>query len=290
VYDHKVIRRRRAALGLLVAASLVLLTAFFGGAGGGLSAVQRGVLEVVGPIQEVASGALKPARDLVGWVGDTLDAQGEVDGLRKERDAWRQQAVGLRSAARENAQLRQQLGMLKNNGLADDGPVAARVVTQNPSVWYQQVVIDKGTGDGVRVDQPVVAPGGLVGVVARVTSGTATVSLITDHTTNVSARVNNRAAPTGVVSVAAGNPNDLVLDQLDRDDRVDEGDVVVTRGTVSDTGRLNSLYPPDIPIGRVVRIEDPGTDDQEAHVDPFVDMRRLEHVQVLTKPQVEPTA
>lgn len=288
MYDQKVIRRRRAALGLLVAASLVLLTAFFGGAGSGLSAVQRGVTEVLGPIQEVASGALKPARDLVGWFGDTLDAKGELSEAREERDAWRRQAIDLRSAARENAELRAQLGMLKNNGLADDGPVGARVITANPSAWYRQVTIDKGAGDGVAVDQPVVGPAGLVGRVTAVTRGTATVALITDHTTSVAARVNTQGAPAGVVTAAAGNPEDLVLEWTSRDDRVREGDVVVTRGTVADDGRYRSLFPPDIPIGRVTRVEDPGTDDQLVHLRPFTDMRRLDTVQVLTEPQVGP--
>ena len=54
MYD-KTVRRRRLVLGLLVACSLILLTAFFGeSSGGGLHSVQRGVLEVVSPIQDVA--------------------------------------------------------------------------------------------------------------------------------------------------------------------------------------------------------------------------------------------
>ena len=93
MYD-KTVRRRRLVLGLLVACSLILLTAFFGeSSGGGLHSVQRGVLEVVSPIQDGASRVLKPVRDLFGWVGDTLDAKGEVKSLRKERDALRAQAV-----------------------------------------------------------------------------------------------------------------------------------------------------------------------------------------------------
>jgi len=90
VYD-KTVRRRRAVLGLLVAGSLVLLTAYFGeSASGGLHSVQRGVVEVVSPIQEGASRALKPVRDLVGWVGDTIDAKGDVKELRAERDQLRE--------------------------------------------------------------------------------------------------------------------------------------------------------------------------------------------------------
>ena len=62
MYD-KSVRRRRITVALLVACSLLLLTAYFGeSAGGGLHSVQRGVLEVVSPIQDGASRALKPFR------------------------------------------------------------------------------------------------------------------------------------------------------------------------------------------------------------------------------------
>ncbi len=86
MYD-KTVRRRRVVLGLLVASSLILLTAYFGeSAGGGLHSVQRGVLDVISPIQQGASKALKPVRDLFGWTGDTLDAKGQLKTVRKERD------------------------------------------------------------------------------------------------------------------------------------------------------------------------------------------------------------
>ena len=63
-------------LGLLVALSLILLTAYFGESGsGGLHALQRGVVRRCSPIQEGASRALKPVRDLFGWFGDTLQRQ-----------------------------------------------------------------------------------------------------------------------------------------------------------------------------------------------------------------------
>ena len=86
MYD-KTVRRRRVVLGLLVASSLILLTAYFGeSSGGGLHSVQRGVLDVVSPIQEGASKALKPVRDLFGWFGSTFDAKKQRDQLAKERD------------------------------------------------------------------------------------------------------------------------------------------------------------------------------------------------------------
>jgi len=75
VHD-KTVRRRRAVLALLVVLSLILLTAYFGEAPGGrLHSVQRGFLTVISPLQDGANKALKPVRDLVGWIGDTLHAK-----------------------------------------------------------------------------------------------------------------------------------------------------------------------------------------------------------------------
>jgi rod shape-determining protein MreC len=282
VYD-KTVRRRRAVLGLRVAGSLLLLTAYFGeSAGGGLHSVQRGVVEVVSPIQEGASRALKPVRDLVGWVGDTIDAKGEVKQLRAERNALREQAVTGAAAARENDQLRGLLNLDKARGLSDEGPVAARVIGQDPSVWWSQVLINKGTGDGVLPNHPVVSPEGLVGVVSTATSNSAIVTLLTDHRTAVGARVAESGVG-GVIEVEAGRPNDLVMRFTTRNDEVTPGQTVITAGTQSRTDRVTSLYPPRIPIGRVTRVDDPATDDQLVHVRPFANMRRLDFVQVLTR-------
>jgi rod shape-determining protein MreC len=282
VYD-KTVRRRRAVLGLLVASSLILLTAYFGeSAGGGLHAVQRGVLEVVSPIQEGASRALKPFRDLAGWVDDTLSAKREVKDLRTERDTLRRSAVAGGAARREVAQLKELLRLNEVAGLAAAAPVGARVIGQDPSLWYGQVTINKGTADGVRVDHPVITGEGLIGRVSFASRSTAVVRLITDHTTNVSARV-NASGVTGVVRVEAGRPNELVLDYTRRTDVVRPGQVVVTAGTQSKVDRLPSLYPPNVPIGAVTRVDDPATDDQQVHLRPFADLRRLEFVEVLTK-------
>jgi rod shape-determining protein MreC len=282
VYD-KTVRRRRIVLGLLVASSLMLLTVYFGeSAGGGLHAVQRGVLEVVSPIQEGASRALKPFRDLAGWVDDSLEAKDQVAGLRTERDQLRASALAGAAARRENAQLKQLLRMNESAGLAAAGPVGARVIGQDPSLWYGQVTINKGTADGVRPDHPVVTGEGLIGRVSFASPSTAVVRLITDHTTNVSARV-NATGVSGVVRVEAGRPTELVLDYTRREDEVRPGQAVVTAGTRSRVDSLSSLYPPNVPIGTVVRVDDPGTDDQEVHVRPYADLRRLEFVEVLTR-------
>ena len=62
------------------------------GDGGPLHSIQRGVASVFAPLEEGASRALKPARDLVNWFDETFKARGENDDLDAEVQDLREQA------------------------------------------------------------------------------------------------------------------------------------------------------------------------------------------------------
>ena len=283
MFDQKVVRRRRAALAVFVGMSIVLLTAYFGESGGGvLHALQKGTQEVLAPIETGASRALKPVRDLAGWFGDTLDAKDQNEKLRDEVEALRQQVAEAQTAKRDAAQLRALVNLQDEPGFPQGTePVTARVIARSPTVWYSSIKIDKGSSDGVRVNQPVIAAGGLAGKVTRVTGGNAEVTLITDASSAVSAQVVPNGA-SGVVKPEVGKPEDLILDLLGGGKRVTEGTTVVTSGFSS--SRLESLFPRGIPIGRVREAELEEIDlYQRVHVDPFADLRRIDFVQVLTE-------
>ena len=282
----RAVRRRRGVLAALVAASLILLTAYFGeSASGGLHAVQRGAMEVFAPIQEGANRALKPFRDLFGWFGDTLHAKQQRDALRRERDALQQQLATSELAlrqAREQAGLRQQD---TSGGLAQYQPVQARVFARSPSTWYQTAEIDRGASDGVHVDDPVINGEGLVGKVKSVTRGSAVITLLTDQSFGVSAMSAQGQEP-GSVIPAVGNPGDLLFDLVEDASKVRTGDLIVTAGTKG--SRLDSLYPRGIVIGTVRRIDyGEGELDRRIHIAPAADLRRLDIVQVLTRPQAD---
>jgi rod shape-determining protein MreC len=283
VYD-KTVRRRRAVLGLLVVSSLILLTAYFGESGGGaLHGVQRGTSEVLNPVQEGASRALKPVRDLFGWFGDTLSAKGKVEDLKTERDRLRGELAVRDNAAYENQRMAKLLETVGALGLAEYGPKTGRVIVQSPTVWYATIRIDKGSSDGVRVGQPVVNEEALIGRVTVVFRGAAVVTLLTDTKSSVQARAGAHGVFGQVEPVGAGNPTDLLLKFTPPNAKLNPGDRVATRGTVSDTDRLPSLYPPGIPIGVITRIDHEGTDTEEVHLRPYANMRSLDFVQVLTR-------
>jgi rod shape-determining protein MreC len=284
MYDKQV-RRRRAVLAVLVACCIVLLTAYFGESSSGtLHATQRGAMEVLAPVQEGANRALKPFRDLFGWFGDTMDAKQERDELRDERDTLRQQVARLELERSENEELR---GLLSFNRTTNYRPVTARVYVRSPSTWYSTVQINKGSSDGVRVNQPVVNGAGLVGKVKSVSDGNAVVMLLTDQQFGVSAQAVKAREP-GAILPAVGAPGDLILDLVPRAKRVKAGDQIITAGTVSE--RLSSPFPRGLLIGTVKRIEGDGELDRTIHVEPAADLRRLDIVQVLTKPTAELTA
>jgi rod shape-determining protein MreC len=283
LYD-KSVRRRRAVVILLVVCSLILLTAYFGESPSSpLHGVQRGFLQVVSPIQDGASRALKPVRDLFGWFGDTFHAKKERDELRKELEAARKEAIANEAAAREAAELSKLVGLDKEVGTDQMDPVAARVITRSPTLWYSTVSINKGSSSGVRVDQPVINGDGLVGTITSTTGNASIVTLITDHTSGVSAKI-NESGVAGVVQPAVGKPDDLLMQYIRRGDRISTGQTVVTAGSTSQ--RYASLFPPGIPIGTVSKVDDQELDVyQRVHVKPFAQLRRLDIVQVLTNPQ-----
>ena len=284
MYD-KTVRRRRAVLGLLVACSLILLTAYFGETGSGaLHNVQRGTSEILNPIQEGASRALKPVRDLFGWFGDTIAAKGQVEDLRAERDRLRSEVLTNEVRDADYDKLASMLELDGALGLADKGPKTGRVIFQSPTVWYATIRVDKGAQDGVRVGHPVINEQALIGRVTAVFGSSAQVTLITDTRTKVPARAGPRGEFGVVEPSSAGNPNDLVMTFTPPDARVNVGDRVVTRGTEPED-RQESLYPVGLPIGRVTRIENEGTDTQEIHLRPYADMRSLDFVQILTNPR-----
>jgi len=289
VPPEKIVRRRRVALTLLVGLALVLLTASFGNAGGIVSSIQRGAQEALAPLQEGASVVLKPVRDLFGWVGDTVEAKGENEQLRAELRDTRRALVNAEAAAARAGAERAMAEFSEAYGLERYRPVTARVVVQSPQVWSSTISVDADASDGVNVGDAVVAASGdgdggaLVGTVSQVTSGTAKITLITDQSSQVGARINQTRIP-GVVSTAsAGDPTDLLMRYVPAREEVEKGMRVVTAGTVGEEGDLPSLFPPLIPIGEITRIDDPGSETQEIHLEPYADLQRLETVHILTE-------
>jgi rod shape-determining protein MreC len=279
VHD-KSVRRRRAVLALLVVLSLLLLTAYFGESSeGGLHSVQQGFLTVVTPIENGASKALKPVRNLLNWFSETLHAKSQRDALLSQTERLRHQLVNNEAEKRGYKELLA-LFHLDQLGVSDYRPVTADVIVKTPNIWYQTVSIDAGSSSGIQVNDPVINGEGLVGKVQTVASDGAIVELITNPSMGVSARVGTSNA-TGVVQPKVGEPASLILQYLPAGAQANQGEYVVTSGTVAPPDY--SLYPAGLIIGQVTATgEEGGYPVVDVH--PTVNLHALDTVQVLTAP------
>lgn len=274
----KTVRRRRAVLVLLVALSIILLTAYFGESpGGGLHSVQRGFMTVVSPIQDGANAVLKPARDAVDWFGEMLKAKDERNRLRHELAQLRTAVAAERSGRLTSAEERELGNLDRHVRLAGYRPVSATVVLESAIIWYQTVDIDKGSSEGIAVNDPVINGEGLVGKVTAVAPESAQVSLITDSRVSVSARISG-SRQAGMLQPKVGNPSDLLLQYLPSNTKASEGALVETSGTVE--SGYESLFPAGIPIGTIASVE--SESPYKVNVRPAVELHSLDQVQVLT--------
>jgi rod shape-determining protein MreC len=272
-------------LALLVGISLILLTVYFGESPSSpLHSVQRGIVEVLSPIQEGASKALKPVRDIAGWFSDTFHAKSQRDQLKKEVQTLRVELDQAQQKAINDVELTRQVGLDNSIGIAAYKPVGAHVISRDPTLWYATIEVDRGTDDGVHVDDPVTGDGALVGKVTTAAATVSIVTLITDHSSAVTAQVQDQHGDSGVLVPAVGNPNQLLLQYIiDRHAQISPGQQVVTSGFKS--GPLDSLFPPGIPIGQVSNAnQNDLLNNGQVQVTPAADLRHLDAVQILTAP------
>jgi rod shape-determining protein MreC len=272
--------RRRAVVGVLAVLSLALVSVYFRESPGGpLHDAQGAGAAVLRPFQVGIERVSRPFRDLYGWFDGLLAAKGENERLRSELEELRRQAIQNETAAQEYDQLLESLALHDLPGLREFRRVNTRVIGHPPSQYEKEIVIAAGSDSGVKLHDPVISGGTLVGEVTSVFPSQAKVTLLTDETSAVSAR----DLSSGAIGLVQAGPGDsLVLDRITRDKEVHEGNLVVTAG--SRVGRLPSLFPSGIPIGYVSSVGQSDTDPhKQIQVQSHIDLSDLYAVTVLVR-------
>jgi rod shape-determining protein MreC len=273
--------RRRLAVGSLVLLSLVLITVTFrADESGRLTGVHSAGSAVLRPFAVGFERIAQPFRDAYSWGDSLLDARARAERLEQEVRELRQRVIQNEFARQQAESLQRLLDYVESPRFPGSYvPVAAEVIGKPPNAFTRAIVIAAGTEHGVRVDDAVVTGDGLVGLVTRVSSGTARVQLLTDPDAAVSA-IDLRTGARGIVLHARGTRETLVLDFVRKQDEIKRGHEIVTAGWR--TGDLSSLYPKGIPIGEVTSVGVTDTDlFQQVQVEPYVDFGALDAVIVL---------
>jgi len=258
--------------GILLAVLLVsLLLLTVQTRGGGTGRAGELVTIAVTPVQSllvrIHRGALNLWANYVDWKSVRRDNAT----LREENEHLRVQALQAGETREENARLRRLLVLKDRLPLAT---LAGEVIGREAGGWVRSLTVNRGRGDGISQQTPVIVPDGLVGRVVQVHRGAAVIQLLNDPASTVGAVV-QRTRTAGLVEGDAGGT--VRFKFMARDGAsVAPGDLVVTSG-------LGTLFPKGLPVGRVIKIEDKGSAlFHFAVLAPAVDFSRVEEVLLVT--------
>lgn len=264
-------RRTRLVLVACTVVSLALITLDARDPSGGpLDALGSGVRVVLGPIQRGLAAIVRPIGDALAGFTQGGSLRARIEALELENAELRADLEQINDLVRENEELRREAELPQRLNLET---IAAAVIGTGPSNFERVVVVNRGSSDGLAVDMPVLGNGGLAGRIIRIGPSTADVLLLTDRSSSVAARLSSNGE-LGTLEGRGGST--LQLDLLDPRARVGVGDTVVT------SGYSGGRYPPGIPLGAVIAVDDvPGALTRRAVVRPAVDFSRISFVRVV---------
>ncbi|MDR6850144.1 rod shape-determining protein MreC [Sphingomonas sp. BE270] len=227
-----------ALAGAIVSAVLLALSSLDPPA---FASLRASLAEVTTPVSSGISGVGNWLGSIPSGIGDYLAVRGQNAALRKQLADQHALFMRARSLSYDNRRL---LALLKMRERIAEPVVAARLVSSTGSSTRRFAVLNAGSWQGVATGQPVRGPEGLIGRVLETGPNSARVLLLTDPESVVPVRRTRDGMP----ALAAGRGDGLIDVKSVALSTTDfgPGDVFVTSGT-------GGIYPPNIPVARVLR-------------------------------------
>jgi len=149
-----------------------------------------------------------------------------------------EQISRLELLEQDNARLRELLALDQQSS---GDWIQAAVISRTASGWWQQLILGKGSVQGVAKDDAVIGPGGLIGRVQSVTPTTSRVRLLTAPGSRIGVWLTRTQQHGLLVGLGTARPQ---LQFLDKDIQVRPGDLV-------STSPASTLLPPNLPVAVV---------------------------------------
>jgi len=208
--------------------------------------IRGAALDITAPITAALGEVSTTVEGIVGGAGDYWDAAHQNGLLKRQNKAMLQRMVEAKAILQENAQLKAALDLRQH---ARDTVATGRVVGSSFNSLRRFAILSAGSRDGVQNGMPVRSPEGLIGRIIDTGSIASRVLLVSDRANIVPARLLRN----GLAVIAQGR-GDGTIDirplEVGRNP-FKRGDIIVTSGT-------GGLYPPLVPVARVVKLDDDG--------------------------------
>ncbi|WP_305857063.1 rod shape-determining protein MreC [Balneatrix alpica] len=203
-------------------------------------------------------------------LADREQLQAENTRLRSQMLVLERQAQKMAAITAENVRLRE---LLNASQRVDEKVLLADLIGVNPNPFQLQVVLNKGSQDGVFLGQPVLDAGGIMGQVIEVGPYTSRVLMITDASHAIPVQINRNGLR--FIAFGEGVPGVLSLEHVQDTADIQEGDLLISSG-------LGGRFPYGYPVGVVTSVvHDPGEPFALVKVKPSAQLDRSRHVLLL---------
>ncbi len=230
---------------------------------------------ILNPLLRVASDFTNSAEETITPPKSVEELEEENDELKEENRRLNDMLVEYYDLKKENDELYKFYNIKKNN--EDFSVVPSTVISRDPNENFYGFILDKGSADGVKPDDPVMTDNGLVGYVCEVSTKSCKVTSIISPAAQVGA-VDKKTGDEGVVtgSPEYSDSGIAVMKNISAQNAMKIGDIVVTSG-------YGGMYPKNIKIGTVSKLDyDSYTGMPVAIVKPFEDVRNITSAAIIT--------
>ena len=239
------------------------------------------------PLQDAAGILIVPFENSINRISSVLKGMqdrmrdkeeilSENENLKAQIDSLTEQNNKLIQDQTEYVRLQQMYNL--DQQYTEYPKIAAEIISKDPGNWYDTFMINRGSADGIRVDNNVLADKGLVGIVTEVGTHWATVRSIIDDSSNVSAMTvstqDNCVVEGDLELIDEGK---LSFSQLyDQNNKVTVGERIVT-------SNISEKYVEGLFIGYVSEVEQNSNNlTKTGTIVTPVDFQHLKNVLVIT--------
>jgi rod shape-determining protein MreC len=215
---------------------------------------------------------------VVEWVSDKGSEKAK---LISENEQLRNEMIELKVKLQTYNNLvleNQKINLLLNSSYALPSYKAklAQIKSISQTRLKKQIVINKGSNDGIRKLQVALSSDGVVGQVVQTNPFYSIVRLVNDPTLHVPVK-NLKNGSRGITKGVATSKGDMIVEFFPIDSNVSIGDIFVTSG-------IGSIYPSGYPVGRVIEFEKyANTKFLSIKLEPIVDMSQVEYILIISE-------
>lgn len=247
---------------------------------GNVNKAQASINDITAFVGKVITAPLNLAADSFDAVDNLTNTYEENRHLKSQMNEMEELQTKLTTVEAENQQLKDELAL--SHSLSEYEKIHTTIISRNPDTWIEQIVIDKGSQDGVGLGMAILSQNGLVGRVSEVSPTSSKVTLVTtldqrENLVSAEVQLEDDESAHGVIQSYDKETDRLIMDQITTDTPLQEGQEVVTSG-------LSDMTPRSLKIGTIdeVVVGDFGL-TQRAYITPAADFDDIRYATVIKR-------